>query len=103
MADYLNDVRKYAPRAGAKTVEKIVKHLGGSLHNRDAAFVATHDPSEVATVRDHWCKKKLGVKDNAAIDAAIEHVAKLMKAQKDKPRVTVYYLLARHFGLLHTL
>ncbi|TIO91551.1 MAG: DUF2853 family protein, partial [Mesorhizobium sp.] len=39
MADYLADVKKYDAGASADAVEKIVKHLGIALRNRDSSLV----------------------------------------------------------------
>ncbi|RUY12938.1 DUF2853 family protein, partial [Mesorhizobium sp. M7A.F.Ca.CA.004.12.1.1] len=40
MADYLADVKKYDASASADVVDKIVKHLGIALRNRDSSLVS---------------------------------------------------------------
>jgi hypothetical protein len=101
--DHVAAVKKYAPKASDEVIGKIVKHLGIALHNRDSSLVAASDPSELKTVHDSWCKRKLGLTDDAAIDAAIKQVAQTMHADHDKSRVAFYYLLAEHFGKLESL
>ena len=42
------------------------------------------------SVHDSWCKRKLGLTDDAAIDAAIKEVAKTMHGDHDKSLVAFY-------------
>jgi hypothetical protein len=103
-ADYIDDVRRYAPEASEETVGKIVKHLGIALTGKDSSLVSGSDASELARVRDSWLKKKLGLTDDdATLDAAVSGVAERMKADRNKQRVTFYYLLAEQYGKLGDL
>lgn len=103
MADYLADVKKYDSGASEEIVNKIVKHLGIALRNRDSSLVACSDQSELARVQEKWCAKKLGVTDEAAGMAAIEKVCAAMKGDNSKSRVTFYYLTAKELGKLGAL
>ena len=103
MSDHVAAVKKYAPNADDKAIAAIVRHLGIALHNRDSSFVACSDADERKTVRESWCKKKLGLSDDAKLDAAIMDVCQTMKADRDKSRVAFYYLLAEKFGKLSAL
>ena len=104
MTDYIADVRKYAAAADEATVNKIVKHLGIALRNRDSSLVSCTDPDELKRVRESWCKKKLGLTDDdATLDKAIKAVCDTMKADKNKSRVAFYYLLADKFGKVASL
>ena len=99
--DWLADVRKYVANADEAVVGAIVKYLGIALRNRDSSLVAFSDKTETDRVRENFLKKKLGLThDDATLDAAIAGVGEQMKADRTKNRVTVYYLLAEHFGLL---
>ncbi len=102
MSDYLADVKKYDAGADAAVVDKIVKHLGIALRNRDSSLVATSDQKELDRVRDSWCIKKLGAEQQAA-EAAIAKVAKAMAGDNTKERVTFYYLVAKELGELGSL
>ena len=93
MSDYLTDVRKYSPNASDAAVAAIVKYCGIALRNTDSSLVSVSDPEELARVRDGFAAKKLGL-DAAAADAGIKAVAEKMKAERQKSRVTFYYLLA---------
>lgn len=100
--DWLADVRKYAADADEAVVATIVKYLGIALRNRDSSLVSFSDSKETDRVRENFLKKKLGLTDDdATLDAAIAGVGARMKGDRTKNRVTVYYLLAEHFGLLN--
>ncbi|OBZ93962.1 hypothetical protein ADU59_19965 [Pararhizobium polonicum] len=102
MTDYLADVRKYDSGADEAIVNKIVKHLGIALRNRDSSLVSASDQTELDRVKEKWCGKKLGVTGPDA-DAAVDAVAKTMAGDRSKSRVTFYYLVAKHLGKLATL
>lgn len=103
MVDYAVDVKKYAPAADDKIINAIVKHLGIALRNRDSSLVSCSDKDEMQRVKDSWCKKKLGVTDDAAIDTALKSVCEQMKDDRSKERVTFYYLTADKLGVLGKL
>lgn len=103
MSDYLADVRRYDADVDEAIVEKIVKHLGIALRNRDSSLVAVSDPAELDRVRTSWVGRKLGIEDEEKANAAISHVAELMKGDRNKGRVTFYYLTAKALGKLDSL
>ncbi len=106
MSDYLADVQRYDAKADADIVQKIVKHLGIALRNRDSSLVSCSDPKELGRVREKWCGKKLGhtdAKDDAKCDEIIKKVCETMKGDRQKNRVTFYYLVAQHLGQLGDL
>ncbi|HWW57752.1 MAG TPA: DUF2853 family protein, partial [Sphingopyxis sp.] len=99
--DWLADVREYVADADEAVVSAIVKYLGIALRNRDSSLVSFTDKKETDRVRENFLKKKLGLtQDDATLDAAIAGVGERMQGDRTKNRVTVYYLLAQHFGLL---
>ena len=99
--DWAADVKKYASNADDKAIAGIVRYCGIALQNRDSALVSFTDEQEVARVRDNFLKKKLGLTlPDAELDKALAAVADKMKDDRTKNRVTVYYLLAEHFGKL---
>jgi hypothetical protein len=101
--DWAVDVKKYASDADEKAIAGIVRHCGIALQKRDSSLVSFSDKDEVARVRDNFLKKKLGLNSSdSELDQAISAVAAKMKGDRTKNRVTVYYLLAEHFGKLST-
>lgn len=93
MSEHLDDVAKYVETPDASAVEAIVRYCGIALRNRDSLLVSASDPKELATVRDGFAARKLGL-DKAAADAGIAKVLERMKGDRTKRRVTFYYLLA---------
>jgi hypothetical protein len=102
MADYVADVKKYTTEVNETAVAAIVKYCGIALRSADSSLVSTSDPKELATVRDGFAVKRLGLAP-AAADEAIKAVAEKMKATRQKARVTFYYLLAEATGTLGKL
>jgi Protein of unknown function (DUF2853) len=102
--DWAVDVKKYVPNADQKAIAGIVRYLGIALQKRDSSLVAFSDKEEVARVRTNFLKKKLGLTaPDAELDKAVMAIGERMKGDRTKNRVTVYYLLAEHFGQLSAL
>jgi Protein of unknown function (DUF2853) len=102
MSDYSADVAKYTSSVNEAAVKAIVKYCGIALQNRDSSLVSGSDPKELATVRDGFAAKKLGLAA-AAADAGMQTVLAKMKDERNKSRVTFYYLLAEATGTLGKL
>ena len=102
MSDYTADIAKYTSTVNDAAVAAIVKYCGIALRNTDSAMVAMSDSQELATVRDGFAAKKLGLSAEAA-EAGLKAVAAKMKGENRKGRVTVYYLLAEATGTLGKL
>jgi hypothetical protein len=103
MSNYLADVQRYDAKASADSVQKIVKHLGIALKSKDASLVSCTDEAELGRVREKWAMKKLGVTDAKKCDAAIAKTCEKMAADRNKQRVTFYYLVASNLGKLGAL
>ena len=97
--DYIGDVKRYAEDAGLDHVKKVVNFCGIALRNRDSSLVSCSDEAERNRVRDGFCVKKLDM-NTAVASAAIETVCQTMKQDRNKQRVTFYYLLANNAGTL---
>jgi hypothetical protein len=101
--DWATDVKEYASSADEKAIAGIVRYCGIALRSRDSSLVSLTGKEEVARVRENFPKKKLGLTNSELeLDQAITVVADEMKGDRTKNRVTVYYLLAEHFGKLST-
>ena len=102
MQDHVADIEKYTKKPVNETA---VKHLAKTyalvMSKPDAKYVSCSDPAELATVRENFLKKKLGL--SGELDAAIKTVCTTMKADRTKSRLTFYYLLAEHFEKLDAL
>ena len=101
VAKYIENVKKYASKADEAAVAGIVRHCGIALRNRDSSLVSGSDPAELKRVVDGFCKKKLArTEGDDKLMEAVKSVVGKMKAENQKSRVTVYYLLAEHFDQL---
>jgi hypothetical protein len=102
MSEYSADIAKYTSNVNEAAVAGIVKYCGIALRNADSALVSGSDPKELATVREGFAAKKLGLAAEAA-DAGIKATVEKMKGVPRKSRVTFYYLLAEATGTLGKL
>ncbi len=99
--DWAADVKKYVTNADDNAIAGIIRYCGIALTKRDSSLVSFSDKTETDRVRNNFLKKKLArTEDDSVLDAAIAAVGDLMKADRTKNRVTVYYLLAEKFGSL---
>ena len=101
--DHEGDLTKYCSAADAAHISTIRKYLGIALTKRDSSLVSCSDAEELARIRDGYAKKKLGLSDDKAIDAAIKKVCAAMKGDSSKSRIAFYYLLAQETGTLAKL
>ncbi|MEO8933995.1 MAG: DUF2853 family protein [Xanthomarina sp.] len=77
---------------------KVTIGCGPSIYNADASTVSATDPKELATVKNNFLIKKLGLNDGPELDKAIETVmVQYGQSNRNKYRPVVYYLLAKHF------
>lgn len=78
---------------------KVTIGCGPSIYNADAATVSGSDESELATVKNNFLIKKLGLKDGTDLDKGINKVMDTYgRSNRNKYRAVVYYLLTKHFG-----
>lgn len=77
---------------------KVTIGCGPSIYNADSATVSGSDAKELATVKNNFLIKKLGLKDGPELDKAIDAVIEQYgKSNRNKHRAVFYYLLAKHF------
>jgi len=99
IAKYASDLKdKCGVKPDMDFLTKVTIGCGPSIYNRDAASVSGSDAKEIATVKNNFLIKKLGLKDSADLDKAIDSVMETYgRSNKNKYRAVVYYLLAKHF------
>ncbi|MGF1551696.1 MAG: DUF2853 family protein [Paracoccaceae bacterium] len=89
---------KFGVEPDPALLDKVVKACGPSIYNPDGEVVATSKPEELAAVR-RFATNKLGVGDEAKIDAAIDKVIEEYgRSTRNKFRAVMYYRLAQHLG-----
>ncbi|MEP5254610.1 MULTISPECIES: DUF2853 family protein [Winogradskyella] len=78
---------------------KVTIGLGPSIYNADSSTVSGSDAKEIATVKNNFLIKKLGLEDSEALDSAIDSVIEQYgRSNRSKYRVVIYYLLTKHFN-----
>lgn len=100
--DYVSDVKKYTSNVNEAAVAGVVKYCGIALKSKDAATVSCSQKSELETIREKFLKKKLALAAaDAELDLALKEICEKMgTSNRNKSRVTFYYLLAEKFGKL---
>ncbi len=97
---YAADIKdKFGEDADMDLLTKVTIGLGPSIYNIDASKVSGSDEKELATVKNNYLIKKLGMADSAKLDEGIKIVMdKYGSANRNKHRAVVYYMLCKHFG-----
>ncbi|MFS4481472.1 DUF2853 family protein [Hyunsoonleella sp. 2307UL5-6] len=97
---YASDLKeKCGVTADMDLLKKVTIGCGPSIYNADASTVSGSDASELATVKNNFLIKKLGLSDGPKLDEAIASVMETYgKSNRSKYRAVVYYLLTKHFG-----
>ncbi|MCH4553458.1 DUF2853 family protein [Aestuariibaculum lutulentum] len=100
IAKYAADLKeKCGIDADMGLLTKVTIGCGPAIYNADAATVSGSDEAEVATVKNNFLIKKLGLADGPDLDAGIDAVMEQYgKSNRNKYRAVVYYLLTKHFG-----
>lgn len=97
---YAADLKdKCGINADMDLLTKVTIGCGPSIYNADSSTVSGSDASELATVKNNFLIKKLGLKDSPKLDEGISSVIdKYGKSNRNKYRAVVYYMLTKHFG-----
>ncbi len=78
---------------------KVTIGCGPTIYDADASTVAASQRGELETVKDRFLVRKLGLSDGPelmdAIDKAVDTYG---RAERNKYRAVLYYLLVKHFG-----
>ncbi|AUC85085.1 DUF2853 domain-containing protein [Polaribacter sp. ALD11] len=85
-------------RSNSDLLAAVTKGLGPSIYKVDAETVSGSDAKELATVKNNFLIKKLGMADSKELDAGIEEVMeRIGKSERKKYRAVVYYMLVKKF------
>ena len=97
---YAADIKdKFGENADMDLLTKVTIGLGPSIYNLDASKVSGGDEKELATVKNNYLIKKLGLSDGPQLMDAINSVLdKYGSSNKNKHRAVVYYMLCKHFN-----
>ncbi len=85
-------------RSNTELLAAVTKGLGPSIYKADAETVSGSDAKELATVKNNYLIKKLGLEDSKELDEGIEEVMeRIGKSERKKYRAVVYYMLMKKF------
>ncbi|MEA1786264.1 DUF2853 family protein [Arenibacter sp. GZD96] len=96
---YASEIQsKFGEKADLDLLTKVTIGLGPSIYNADSSKVSGSDDKELATVKNNFLIKKLGLSDGPQLDEAIHAViTQYGTSEKNKYRAIVYYFLVKHF------
>lgn len=98
VAAYVAEAKKLKLDIDADLIAAVAKGLGPSIYKADAETIAASDKAELDRLKNNFLIKKLGLKDDAKLDAAIEEVIEAVgKSNKNKYRAIVYAILVKKF------
>ncbi|MEZ5008636.1 MAG: DUF2853 family protein [Chitinophagales bacterium] len=98
VAKNVAEAKKCGIKVDEALLTKVAKGLGPSLYKADAEKVAFSDKAEMDRLKANFLGKKLGVTDEAKIDAALAEIKdQFGSANKNKLRALTYYLLVKKF------
>ena len=97
---YAADIKeKFGESPDMDFLTKVTVGLGPAIYNADASKVSGSDDKELATVKNNFLMKKLGLSDGPQLLEAINQVIdRYGRSEKNKHRAVIYYMLAKHFG-----
>ncbi len=96
---YEESMKKLNISFDAVLFRAVTKGLGPSIYKPDAETVSGSDEKELATVKNNFLIKKLGLTDGPKLDAAIAKSMEILgKSNRNKYRAIVYYVLVKEFG-----
>lgn len=100
IAKYASDMKeKMGVSADMDLLTKVTIGCGPAIYNADASTVSGSDEAELATVKNNYLIKKLGLSDGPELDKGIASVMEQYgSSNRSKYRAVVYYMLCKHFG-----
>ena len=100
IAKYAADLKdKCGVNPDMDLLTKVTVGLGPSIYNADSSTVSGSDDSELATVKNNYLIKKLGLSESDDLDGAIASVMDTYgQSNRNKYRAVVYYLLCTQFN-----
>ncbi|MEO8241654.1 MAG: DUF2853 family protein [bacterium] len=100
IAKYADDLKtKCKMNPDMALLTKVTIGCGPAIYDADSSTVAGSNAGELETVKTNFLIKKLGLPDGPALMEAINAVIDTYgRADRNKYRAVVYYMLTKHFG-----
>lgn len=101
VAEYKAQADKLGLKVDAAALQGITKAVGPNIYKADASKVSSSDDAELDRVRKNFIGAKLGITDEAKVDAAMQKAIDTFgSSNTNKSRALFYYIVADHFGKL---
>jgi hypothetical protein len=98
VALYKSEMDNLGLKYDDKLFAAVTKGCGPSIYLADASKVSSSDEAELDRVKKNFLVKKLGLANDAKLDAGIKAVVdQLGSSNKNKYRAMFYYQLVKHF------
>lgn len=99
IAKYAEDLKsKCGMTPDMDLLTKVTIGCGPAIYSADSETVAASQKTELETVKKNFLIKKLGLKDGAELDDALDAVIETYgRSERNKYRAVVYYMLVKHF------
>ncbi|PWJ11439.1 DUF2853 family protein [Jannaschia seohaensis] len=98
---YIDDLKTKAGEADPDVdlLREVTIACGPSIYNRDSETVSSTSDGEMATVKNNFLIKKLGLSDGPSLDQGLDAVIERYgRSNTHKYRAVMYYLLTKQFG-----
>ncbi len=96
---YTSEVEKLGLGLNTELLAAVTKGLGPTIYKADAEKVSSSDKKELETVKKNFLVKKLGLKNDEALDTAIASaIEKIGKSNRNKYRAIFYTILVEEFS-----
>jgi len=98
IAKYASELKeKCGVEPDMELLTKVTIGCGPSIYNQDSSTVSDGDSKELATVKNNFLVKKLGLADSQELESEVKSVmASYGKPHQVKYRAVVYYMLVKN-------
>jgi hypothetical protein len=100
IAKYAEDLKtKCKINPDMALLTKVTIGCGPAIYDADSETVAGTDAGEMETIKKNFLIRKLGLADGPKLDEALAAMIDTYgRAERNKYRAVVYYMLTKHFG-----
>ncbi|PZX19000.1 uncharacterized protein DUF2853 [Palleronia aestuarii] len=99
MGSAISDLKEIEDNPDMTLLDRIVADLMPEIEDRGERLVSDSDRDELLRIREEFLIGRLGLKDDESLMGGIQKAIRLYpRAEPEKQRAVVYYLLVKHFG-----
>ncbi|QIK41945.1 DUF2853 family protein [Pontivivens nitratireducens] len=96
---YADALRKIGMDVDTDLLTAVTIACGPSIYNSDSSSVSSSSTSELQTVQNNFCMKKLGMTDaDSAMGAVQKAIETYGRSNTNKYRAVLYYIITKQQG-----